>query len=235
MSVRRQGLYAVISGVPYSIFMVICIIISIVPLAFHTENNVFTMLDVCCAFVFLLDYAARWLTADFADSRKYPFLRYPFLPMTVIDLLSVLPTVTALGKGFKLLKLVRMMRMLRIFRTLKLMRYSRNMRIIHNVFQKQRDSLLTVCALAFAYIIISALVVFNVEPETFPTFYEAVYWAAVSLTTVGYGDIYPVTPVGRLVTMLSSMLGIAVVALPAGIVTAGYMQEIAQQKDEKQK
>ena len=72
--------------------------------------------------------------------------------------------------------------------------------------------------------------VFNVEPESFDNFFEAIYWATVSLTTVGYGDIYPVTSVGRVITMISSVFGIAVVALPAGIITAGYMKELEDRK-----
>ena len=107
--------------------------------------------------------------------------------------------------------------------------------MIGSVFREQRESLLTVLMLALAYILISALVVYNVEPETFADFFEAVYWATVSLTTMGYGDIYPVTTVGRLVTMLSSLLGIAVVALPAGIVTAGYMDELKKEREENGK
>ena len=79
---------------------------------------------------------------------------------------------------------------------------------------------------ALAYILICALVILNVEPESFENFYDAVYWACVSLTTMGYGDIYPVTAVGRFFTMISSFLGIAIVALPAGIITAGYMAEV---------
>jgi voltage-gated potassium channel len=80
--------------------------------------------------------------------------------------------------------------------------------------------------LAIAYIIISALIIFNIEPDSFGTFFDAVYWATVSLTTMGYGDIYPVTSIGRIVTMVSAIFGIAIVALPAGIITAGYMHEI---------
>ena len=76
------------------------------------------------------------------------------------------------------------------------------------------------------YILISALVVFNVEPETFSSFFDAVYWSTVSLTTVGYGDIYPVTVIGRTIAMLSSFFGIAIVALPAGVVTAEYMKAL---------
>ena len=76
------------------------------------------------------------------------------------------------------------------------------------------------------YVFVSALVIINVEPESFESFFDAIYWATVSLTTMGYGDIYPVTTIGRAVTMISSFFGIAIVALPAGIITAGYMREI---------
>lgn len=90
-------------------------------------------------------------------------------------------------------------------------------------------------ALALTYILISAIIIFNIEPQTFDTFFDAVYWATVSLTTVGYGDIYPVTNIGRLVTMISSFFGIAVIALPAGIITAEYMVELNEEnkRDDK--
>lgn len=80
--------------------------------------------------------------------------------------------------------------------------------------------------LAIGYIVISAIIMFNVEPESFKSFFDAVYWATVSLTTVGYVDIYPVTVLGRIVAMFSSFFGIAVVALPVGIVTAEYLGTI---------
>ena len=92
--------------------------------------------------------------------------------------------------------------------------------------KSSKNSLIAVCALASGYIVVSALVIYNVEPDSFETFFDAIYWATVSLTTVGYGDIYPVTTLGRLITMASSVFGIAIVALPAGIITAGYMNEI---------
>ncbi len=73
--------------------------------------------------------------------------------------------------------------------------------------------------------------IFNIEPQSFRNFFDAIYWATVSLTTVGYGDIYPVTDAGRIITMISSFVGIAIVALPAGIITAGYMNEINKKDD----
>ena len=84
--------------------------------------------------------------------------------------------------------------------------------------------------MAVAYILISALVIYNVEPQSFNTFFDAVYWATISLTTVGYGDIYPVTTIGRIVTMFSSVFGIAIIALPSGVITAGYLAEINNEK-----
>jgi voltage-gated potassium channel len=124
------------------------------------------------------------------------------------------------------------MRSFRVFRVFKIVRYSKNMQIISNVLKNSKDALLAVCTLAVGYILISALIILNVEPESFNSFFDAVYWATISLTTMGYGDIYPVTTFGRMVTMLSSVVGIAIVALPAGIITAGYMKEISDEDDE---
>lgn len=228
----RKRLYNLIQSVPYSCAMVILIIGSIVPLAFHADLKAFQIIDACTTSAFIFDYAARWLTADFEYSGKsMSFLRYPVLPMPIIDLLSILPSLTVLSSGFKLLKIFRLIRTLRVFRAFKLARYSKNIRIIVSVFRAQSDSLMTVLALAAAYILISALVIFNVEPQTFDTFFDAIYWASVSLTTMGYGDLYPVSSIGRIVTIVSSLFGIAIVALPAGILTAGYM-DIIQKEEE---
>lgn len=106
--------------------------------------------------------------------------------------------------------------------------------MIISVIRKSKDSLIAVCTLTVAYIIISALIIFTVEPESFNNFFEAIYWATVSLTTVGYGDIYPITEIGRIITMVSSMFGIAIVALPAGIITAGYIKELEERAEKKE-
>ena len=146
--------------------------------------------------------------------------------MAIIDLLSILPSITVLQKGFRLLKLFRLMRTFKVLRIFKAFRYSKSITMIINVFKKQKDSLIVVCGFAIAYILISALVIFNAEPETFPTMYDAIYWATISLTTVGYGDVYATSPIGKLITMISAILGIAIVALPAGIIIAGYQEEL---------
>lgn len=151
--------------------------------------------------------------------------------MAIIDLLSILPSITILNSGFRLLKIFRLMRTFRVFRVFKAVRYSKNIMLILRVLKRQRDSLLVVLWLAIAYVLVSALIIFNVEPQTFDSFFDAIYWATVSLTTVGYGDIYPVSMAGQVITMLSAVLGIAIVALPASIITAGYMEEINLKKE----
>lgn len=102
-----------------------------------------------------------------------------------------------------------------------------------NIFKEQRQAMITVCVIALGYILISALVIFNVEPHTFHNYFDAVYWAAISLTTVGYGDIYAISTVGRVITMISSIFGIAIVALPAGIITAGITKQISNKSNEQ--
>lgn len=219
----------------YDYLMLTVIIASLIPLALKSENIVFDVLDKICVVVFVIDYFLRWITADYKYGKKsaVSFIRYPISPMAIIDLLSVLPSLTIVNNSFKLLRVFRLARSLRVFRVFKAFRYSKSMMIIIKVLKNSKESLIAVSAIAFAYIVISALLVYNVEPESFNTFFEAIYWAAVSLTTIGYGDIYPVTPLGRTVTIISSILGVAIVALPSGILTAGYMKEISSSDDEK--
>ena len=215
----------------YDWMMMIVIVVSIIPLAVRNANKLTQMLDFVTVIIFIIDYILRLLTADLKLKKgKKSFAEYPFTPMAVIDLVSILPSVTLLNSSLKLLRLFRLFRTFRVFRVFKVIRYSKSINIIINVFKKQREALLVVGGLAIGYIVISALIMFNVEPATFPSFFDAVYWATVSLTTVGYGDIYAVSTIGKVITMLSSVFGIAIVALPAGIVTARYMEEIS--KDE---
>ncbi|MCR5602700.1 MAG: ion transporter [Lachnospiraceae bacterium] len=218
----------------YDLFMMIVIIISLVPLVYKKETRLLVTIDLITACIFIIDYLLRWITADYRFGKKgiSSFIRYPFSFMAIVDLLSIVPSLSSLNSSFKLLKLLRMfktLRMLRamkVFRVVKAARYSKSITIIANVLKESKEALMAVGTLALAYILISALIIFNVEPDSFPSFFDAIYWATVSLTTVGYGDIYPVSTIGRIVTMASSIFGIAIVALPAGIITAGYMEAI---------
>lgn len=218
----------------YDVFMMLVIVVSLVPLAFKETHTALVCIDFVTAGIFILDYVLRLVTADL--KLKKGWLSFPMFvvtPLAIIDVISIVPTFFVWNSALRVLKVIRLLRSLRVLKFFKSFRYSKNIEILGSVFRKQKKSLSTVCILALGYVLVSALVVYNVEPDTFKNYFEAIYWATVSLTTVGYGDIYPTSEVGRVITMISSILGVAIVALPSGIVTAGYMTEIDKNSTEE--
>lgn len=229
----RKKIYNILSqNAICDTFMFAVIIMSIIPLAFVKQQSWMTLIDRTTVIIFIVDYILRWFVADKLSNKLNKFILYPLTPMAIIDLLSILPSITLLNSSFKLLKIFRLFRSLRLLKILKLVRYSKSITMICNVFKKQKETFITILVMAITYILVSALVIINVEPETFPTYFDALYWATISLTTVGYGDVYAVTTIGKIITMISSFLGIAVVALPAGIITSGLMDELSKSHDE---
>jgi len=215
----------------YDIFMMAAILLSIAPLAFKVTPSVFDVIEPIVTFIFIADYLVRWWTADFKLNKGCKsYLLYPFTLPAVIDLVAILPGFRIVDSCFRLFKIFRLTRVLRVFRAFKLFRYSKNVEILVTVIKTERYSLIAVFILALVYILLCALIVFNIEPQTFDNIWEAIYWATISMTTVGYGDIYPVTAVGRFITMLSALIGIAIVAMPASVITAGYMRELARRE-----
>ena len=220
----------------YDVFMMILIICSVIPLAFRTEYRIFFYMDVVPVSFFIVDYILRWITADFALPHKkkwQAFLLYPFTGFAIIDLLAILPSFTLLNNA---LRMLRFARVLKILRVVKFVRYSGNVQLLLRVLYKEQKILLTVMYIAIAYIFATALVMFNVEESTmFENFFDALYWATTTLTTVGYGDICPQSDLGRIISMISALMGVAVIALPSGVITASYLDELREQKHEKEK
>lgn len=224
----------------YDIVMLIAIALGILPLMFRTQYKIFWYFDLISGICFIVDYILRWCTADYKLNRSKvaAFVVYPFTPMAIIDLLSILPVFNLLGPTFKVFRVSRLLKILRIF---KIIRYFEPLEIIMSVIRKQGKILLTVFSLAVFYIFITALIMFNTEEQVDPVsgklffddFFDAFYWASCTLTTVGYGDLYPISDTGRVISIISSLVGIAIIALPSGIVTAGYMDELRNRKKKK--
>ena len=225
----------------YDFIMLLAIAASIIPLMFRFQSTLFLIMEIVATVCFIIDYIFRWSTADYQSdrSRLGAFLVYPFTPMAIIDLLSILPIFNIANPAFRVTRVYRLMRILRIFRVI---RYFEPLKIIFSVIRRQRRILWTVLVLALFYIFITALIMFNAEeeinPETgkylFESFFDAFYWAACTLTTVGYGDLYPISHIGRVISIISSMVGISMIALPSGIRTAGYMDELNRRNEKKQ-
>ena len=230
----ETGRDSIISKI-YDWAMLFFIIISIIPLAFREQNSWFEWFDKVSVSIFIIDYLLRWMTADYRmpKSPKWlAFLTYPFTAFAIVDLLSILPSVLVINKALKLFRITRLVKILRVF---KFIRYSKNVQILFKVLRKERHILITVLWIALFYILMTALIMFNVEESAmFEDFFDALYWATTTLTTVGYGDIYPSTDIGRVISMLSAILGVAVIALPSGVITASYLDELREIKKEKE-
>lgn len=227
------------SSIAYDISMLIAITASIIPLMFVEETPVFRVIEQTTVSFFILDYILRWITADFRLNKGVQsFVLYPFTLWAIIDILSILPGLSILGRGFKIFRITRLLRILRIF---KFLRYTDKIQLLGRVIIKEKGVLLTVLGIAVFYVFLTALIMFNVEPHVnpvtgstnFENFFDALYWATVTLTTVGYGDMIPVTDIGRFVSMLSSLFGVAVIALPSGVITASYLDELRTQRSRK--
>ena len=230
----REQLYRIVRkaepgdrlGKAYDIFIMLVAIASIVPLMFKESNAFLDRLDIITVYILFFDYIFRWISYDYISGRKSPqaFILYPFTPFAIIDLISLLPSLGLIGQGWRIL------RMLRIF---KAFHYSDSFTYIINAFKKEKRTLGSVLIIALAYIFVSALAMFSYEPETFDSFFDALYWATTALTTVGYGDVYPLSDVGKLISMISSLFGVAVFSLPAGIITASFVEEINKAKEKR--
>lgn len=214
----------------YDTMMSVAVVVGLVPLVFKGENRYTGYIDLLTGILFLIDYILRFYTSDYKMGIKSykAYIAYVFTPMAIIDLLSVIPVFTMLfprgvvGLG--------MFRVFRILRVLKLIRYSKTMTVVANVLHRVRKELYAVLMLTLIYIAASAMMIFQLEPNLFRSFFDALYWATISITTIGYGDISPVTSAGRMITMASALVGVAVIALPSGIITAAYMDEIKKKK-----
>lgn len=220
-----------VSSKVYDYLMLLFIVLGIIPLAFREQTSLLDGFDKVAVAAFIVDYLLRWLTADMRMPQRpkwQAFVVYPFTVLALIDLLSILPSFTIVNKSWKLFRVPRLLKILRVF---KFIRYSHNINILVKVLHKERHILLTVFWIALLYIVITALIMFNVEEsDQFKDFFDALYWATTTLTTVGYGDIYPATDLGRIISMLSAVLGVAVIALPSGVITASYLDELREQK-----
>lgn len=229
----------------YDIYILILVLLSAIPLMqkIWTENIV--KLDQIVTVLFIIDYVLRWMTADFSPRLRewsfgQSFMMYPLTPMAIVDLLAIAPMFLSLPfiPMMPLTQYIQVLRIMRVFRCMrffKTIRYAKSFLYIFRAIRREKKLLVMVMALALLYLFASAVFMFSIEPDTFHNFFEAVYWATAMLTTVGYGDIYPVTQAGRMVSIVSSFFGTAVIAMPAGIITAGFMEEInkVRFKDER--
>lgn len=201
----------------------------------------FHLFEVFSVIVFTLEYLIRIWIADlnynFKRFNKLPAwkcrLKYIFSFMGLIDLLAILPFY--LPFIIKLdLRFVRILRLLRLFRIFKLAHYSSSMKIVGKVILDKKYELLTTLFASFVILLISSSLMYEIEhkvqPDQFPNIFATLWWAVATLTTIGYGDVYPITDWGRVLAAVTAIFGIGLVAIPTGIISAGFLEEIQVKK-----
>ncbi len=214
-------------------FIQFVIIVSILDFTFETMPSIspelrstLRIVEVVSIVIFTLEFLLR-----IAFSKKG--LRYAFTFFGLIDLLAILPFYLALGID---LRGIRAFRLLRLFRLFKLARYSSVMRRYHIAFLKAREELLLFGATALIIIYIAAAGIYYFEgkaqPELFDSIPKCLWWATTTLTTVGYGDAYPITVGGKLFTFVILAVGLAAVAVPSGIMANALSQAREEMKKE---
>ena len=185
--------------------------------------------------IFTAEYLARVWACTTDPRFPEPIrgrIRFMLRPMSLLDLVAILPFyISAFSSNTSFL---RMFRMLRILRLLRISRYSRALRTMLNVLWESREELaITVMILLFVLVSVSCLVYYvehPVQPEAFPDIPTTLWWGVVTLTTIGYGDVFPITTEGRIFTALFAVLGIGVFAIPAGILTSGFVDALQNNK-----
>ncbi|MGN1318442.1 MAG: potassium channel family protein [Lachnospirales bacterium] len=201
----------------YNYFISIVAFVSLFPLLTKTENEILKYIEKTTVIILLWDYFLRWLLADKKLKKgKLSYVLYPLTPLALINFISLLPN--------------NKLCILRIVKILEILPYSKGFNYIISVLKKEKSVLMSVFILEGGYIFFSALIMFTFEPYTFNDFFDALYWAVSALTTIGYGDFCPKTDLGRLISVMLSIFGIGVIALPSGIIVAGFVKELNNKK-----
>ena len=211
---------------------VLAVILETVDSLSSQYGDIFNTFEIFSVSVFTIEYLLRLWTCTTDSRYKSPFggrLRYAATPMAVIDLLAILPFYLPMVIPLDL-RFIRALRLFRLFRLFKMARYSNSMRLLVNVIRKRKEELIITVFVVFILLIIASTLMYFVEnesqPETFSSIPAAMWWGIVTLTTVGYGDVYPITAAGRLLGAVIAILGIGMFALPAAILGSGFVDEI---------
>ena len=229
----------------YNIFSSALIIISILliilesfeELEIYLSSIIYTT-ETFVVIFFSIEYIIRLITSPF----QYPNKKFiaPFLFIVsflgIIDLLSILPFYLPMfiNSNLTFLRVLRLFRLMRIF---KLLRYSESVRTLGKALSRIKTELFSTLFITFIVLLFSANIMYIVEnkaqPDTFKNMGESLWWAVATLTTVGYGDIYPVTSLGKVISGIMALVGIGIVAIPAGLLSSAFVSEIEERKRKK--
>jgi voltage-gated potassium channel len=224
------------NGRRFDIFIQVLIVLSICTFSVETLPNISDSLrdilywfEVFCVIVFSIEYVLR----IYFSPKK---LRYIFSFYGIIDFLAIMPFYLSFGID---LRSLRMFRIFRIFRILKLVRYNRALTRFSKAAIEAREEIILFMILTGILIYLSAVGIYYFEheaqPEKFSSVFSSLWWSISTLTTVGYGDVYPITLGGKTFTFFILIIGLGVITVPAGLVSSALTKTVKQQNEEDSK
>jgi voltage-gated potassium channel len=206
---------------------------------YSAHERFFRLFEIFSVMIFTVEYLMRLWSADIFYRRGAVKSRIAFVtsPMAVIDLLAILPFYLPMFLPIDL-RFLRVLRLFRIFRIFKLRRYIGAIDVITSVFKRKKEDLLVTMVVAMFIMLLASTIMFYAEhdaqPNAFSNIVASFWWAVATLTTVGYGDIYPVTAVGKVISSVIAFVGIGLVALPTGIISSGFIDEMHLARERKE-
>lgn len=199
---------------------------------FKTELFLFEIFSVA---IFTIEYLLRIWSCVIEEKYSGSILgrlKYSLTPLALIDLLAILPfylTFTVFD-----LRIIRIFRLFRIFRIAKAARYVSSLKLLARVFKSKKEELIITSIVMFILLIVASSLMYffenSVQPDKFSDIPSTMWWAVATLTTVGYGDVYPITAEGKVIASIVAILGIGLFALPTGILGAGFVEEFQKKK-----
>jgi voltage-gated potassium channel len=235
-----------------NIFIVVLIILNVIGVMLETlpvvERNpdakkFFYYFDWISVIIFTIEYVLRVWSSNHEEKYKHSFwgrLKYMVSPGALVDIMAILPSYLHAFIGLDL-RILRMLRLMRFFRLFRLTAYTKPAQMINNVFRKRINELALSFILVMFLIIIASCVMYfaehrdpiNLRDNKFQSIPQTIWWAVVSLTTTGYGDMVPQTDLGKVLASIIMLTGVAFFALPAGIITAGFIDEFRHARVKK--
>lgn len=209
---------------------VVAVVLESVDAIGQSYARAFAAFEVLSVVIFSLEYLGRVWTCTVDPRYARPLLgrmRFAMTPMALIDVAAVLPFFMAMAAVD--LRFMRAMRLFRLMRVLKFGRYSSSLALVGRLLKRKRHDLMAAVTILSVLLVMASSAMYYLEreaqPDTFASIPAAMWWGIATFTTVGYGDVYPVTAAGKVLGALTSIIGIGVFALPAGILAAGFAEE----------
>jgi len=229
-----------------NIFIITLIVLNVIAVMMETvhplyENHkkLFDTFDLISVIIFTVEYVLRVWSCTHDPKYKGSIkgrIKYMLTPGALIDLLAFLPTYFHAFLDFDL-RILRLLRFFRFFRLFRLTAYTKSAQMIFNVFKSRGNELLLSFTMVLFLIIIASCLLFfaehNAQPDSFSSIPATIWWAVVTLTTTGYGDMAPITTLGKILAGTIMLTGVALFALPAGIITVGFLEEFRSVKKHK--